>query len=103
MINPLMGASAFVARLLPIFSLKSDLLFEQIEILVKLIHDAGGYVHLVMSDNLSANRRYNKLFHEKNGTTSIAAIPHPSTKCFMIQITFFITFIITGSLRSCKS
>ena len=78
MVDPLMGASAFVARLLPIFFLKSDLLFEQIEILVKLIHDAGGYVYLVISDNLSANRRYTKLFHEKYGTTSIAAIP--STK-----------------------
>ena len=50
-IDSLMGAPAFVARLLPIFSLKSDLLFEQIEILVKLIHDADGYLYLVMSDN----------------------------------------------------
>ena len=77
MVDPLMGGPAFVARLVPIYSLKSDLLFDQINILLKLIHENNGFVYLAMSDNLSTNRKCTKLFHQEFGTTSIASIPHP--------------------------
>ena len=49
-----MGKPAFIARLIPVFSLPADLLYEQINMLIKIIHDANGVVYSVMSDNLRA-------------------------------------------------
>ena len=63
MINPSFGAPSFVARLLPVHCLKADFQYEQIEILVKLIHEAGGYVYSIMSDNLSVNQKMFTMFH----------------------------------------
>ena len=44
MIAPLLGKSAFVDRLVSIYSLKADFLFEQLGILIKIIHSAYGFV-----------------------------------------------------------
>ena len=52
MVSPLMGAPAFVARLIPLYSISADLLFGQIVRLIEIIHDCSGFVFLVMSDNL---------------------------------------------------
>ena len=46
MINFMYGTPAFIARLLPIFSLKSDVLMERLTLLLEIIHDAGGFVFL---------------------------------------------------------
>ena len=50
MVSPLMGAPSFIARLIPIYFLDHELLFYQINRLIKI-----GYVYLVITDNLRAN------------------------------------------------
>ena len=77
MINPSFGAPSFVARLLPVHCLKADFHYEQIETLVKLIHEAGGYVYAIMSDNLSVNQKMFTMFHQNCETLSIFSIKHP--------------------------
>ena len=42
---------AFIARLLPIFSLKSDVLMERLTLLLETIHDAGGFVFFAMTES----------------------------------------------------
>ena len=44
MINFMYGTPAFIARPLPIFSLKSEFLMEQLMLLPEIIHDAGVFV-----------------------------------------------------------
>ena len=41
-----MGQPAFVVRLIPMFSLKADFLFDQINHLMIAIHDATGIIYL---------------------------------------------------------
>ena len=77
MIAPLMGKHAFIARLIPVFSLTADLLYEQINMLIKIIHDANGDVYSVMSDNLRANQSMFTLFHNNYGSKSIYSVNHP--------------------------
>ena len=50
MIAPLMGNPAFIARLIPIYSLSADILYEQINILIKIIHDVTGVIYGIISD-----------------------------------------------------
>ena len=44
MIAPLLGKPAFVTRLIPIYSLKAAFIFEQLRILIEIIHTAYGFV-----------------------------------------------------------
>ena len=55
MICPLMGAPAFVARILPIYSINHKLLYDAISKIISIIHEFSGRVFLVMTDNLLAN------------------------------------------------
>ena len=57
MAAPLMGAPAFVARLIPLYSICADLLFDQIVKLIEIIHDCSGFAFLVVSGNLRANQK----------------------------------------------
>ena len=78
MINPSMGAPAFfVARLLPVFSLKYEFLMNQVNIVMEIIHDAGGFVFLLMTDNLSVNQKMFKVYHQGNHSTAIYSFNHP--------------------------
>ena len=56
MIAPMMGAPAFVCRLIPVYSLKHDLIFEQTHKVIDLINQSGGFAFLLMCDNLRANQ-----------------------------------------------
>ena len=55
MVCPIRGGLASVARLLPLYSLNNELLFDQIYTLIKIIHDSLGFGFLVMTDILGAN------------------------------------------------
>ena len=77
MINFMYSTPAFIARLLPIFSLKSDVLMERLMLLLEIIHDAGGFVFLAMTDNLSVNQKMFKLLKGKYHQHSLSAITHP--------------------------
>ena len=61
--NPSMGAPALVARLPPVFSLKTECLTNQISIVMNVIHEVGGYVFLIQS--LSQRKsKYGDLFYQ---------------------------------------
>ena len=77
MVCPLLGAPAFAARLTPIYTINSDLLFEQINILIKIIHESSGSVFLVMNDNHSANIKCYDQFHGSFGNLNEFSTPHP--------------------------
>ena len=51
MVRPLMGGCAFIARLIPTFSLKPENLYEQLTRLISIIHPSGGFVVALMCDN----------------------------------------------------
>ena len=46
MVSSLMGAPSFIASLIPIYSLDHELLFDQINRLIKIINDWCGYITL---------------------------------------------------------
>ena len=52
MVNFLYSTPAFIACLLPVFSLKAEFLMEQLMLLIQIIHNAGRIVSLVMTDYL---------------------------------------------------
>ena len=77
MINPSFGAPAFVARLIPVSGLKAEFLFGIVYSIIKLVHDAGGRVFGIMSDNLSVNQKTFKMFHEISKSIGVYSVPHP--------------------------
>ena len=77
MVSPLMGGPAFIARLIPVHSLNSELMFDQINQLLKIIHDASGYVYLVMTDNFKANQSLFKKMHDVYGSKTLWSVNHP--------------------------
>ena len=54
MVCPILGGPAFVARLIPVFSLKHGLLYDQLLKLLTIIPESGGFVFLVITDNLES-------------------------------------------------
>ena len=77
MINFLYNTPAFIARLIPVTALKSEFLMEQLMLLIQIIHGAGGFIFLVMTDNLSVNQKLFKLLQQKYHEESLSAICHP--------------------------
>ena len=64
MVKPLADGKSFVARLVPVFNLKPEFLFEQIELVIGLIVAAGGHVDAVVADNHMTNRRCFSMFQQ---------------------------------------
>jgi len=101
MINPSMGAPAFVARLLPVFSLKHDFLKEQVDIVMKIIFDVGGIVFLVMTDNHSVNQKMFKIFHKDCPGTAIYSVLHPHPNPIFKQL--FTFYDMTHCLKNIRN
>ena len=55
MICPLMGGPSFVARILPIYSVTHEIMYDAISKVISIVHEFSGRVFLVMNDNLNAN------------------------------------------------
>ena len=55
MICPLMGGPSFVARILPIYSVTHEIMYDAISKVISIVHEFSGRVFLVMNDNLKAN------------------------------------------------
>ena len=77
MIAPSMGKPAFVCRLIPVYSLTHELLFEETNKIIQLIHKHSGYAMLLMSDNLRTNQACFKLYKETFGSENIFSCNHP--------------------------
>ena len=72
----------FVACHISIYSVTQDILYEQSTQMISLIHDCGGYVFMLMSDNLRTNHSAFNNFHSNYKTKSIWSINHhiPNTE-----------------------
>ena len=77
MVAPLMGKPAFVARLIPVHSLTAELLYDQVSKVLQIIHEATGYVYMIMNDDLKANQRMFSKFPEIFTPKSIPSVCHP--------------------------
>ena len=71
------GGPTFVARLIPMHTLKHEFLSEQLEKLLHIIHDSGGFVFLLMSDNLRCNQSTFNESHKKYETVKEWPRNHP--------------------------
>ena len=71
------GGPAFMARLIPMFSLQASLLFGQIRKLIEIIHTAGGFVFLVMCDDLRTNQCTYNMFRHTFGAVDVFGVNHP--------------------------
>ena len=76
MISPLMGKPSFVARLIPVYTLKHEYLYEQANLILKIVHEASD-VNMVMCDNLRTNQSMFSTFHEDHESSSIFFVKHP--------------------------
>ena len=56
MINFIYNTPAFIARFIPLTSLVAEFMLDQIEILMKIAHEASGSVFVEMADILLSNR-----------------------------------------------
>ena len=63
--NPIFSAHAFVARLLQVNNLAAEFLFEQLPILINIIHESSEEVFALMTDNLTVNQKTFRLYHER--------------------------------------
>ena len=63
MICPLLRGKSFVARLIPVYTLNTDL-YEQMLKLINIIQELLGSVFMFMTDNLRANTNCFNIFHE---------------------------------------
>ena len=77
MVNFLLGQPAFVARIVPVHSLKGDFLTEILLNVCRILNQEGAVITSVMTDNLSVNRKMFNLLHEQFGTHDICSINHP--------------------------
>ena len=77
MIAPMMGAPAFVCCLIPVYSLKYDLILEKTQKRITLIHQNGDYTFLLMADSLRVNQARFTLYKEIFRSTDIFFCKHP--------------------------
>ena len=86
MIAPSMGKLAFVCRLIPVYSLTANFLFEQTLKVIELLHKNSGYAYLLMCDNLRTNQACFKLFQSTFGSENIYSRHHPlsNDECSML-------------------
>lgn len=85
MVNFLRGSPAFVARIAPVANLKHDFLVDLLLVILSVIHESGGYVLGIVTDNFSVNQKAFKSLREKFTPRSIYSIDHPiKNDCFSI-------------------
>ena len=77
MIAPSMGKPAFVCRLILVYSLTHDFLYEQVLKVIELLHKNGGFSYLLMCDSLRTNQACFKLFQKTFGSEDIYSCNHP--------------------------
>ena len=98
---PIFGAPAFVARLIPIYSLSAELIYTQVIALIKIIRESSGYVYLVMNDNLAANIKFFRMLHEKFVSVNNYSIQHPvPNDVFRLLFTLYDTIHLFKNIKN---
>ena len=76
MIAQLMGAPAFVTRILPVYTLTAEFLCEQIHKVIEIVHSCSGFC-FTMSDNYVANQKCFSIFKHNFGSSNIYSSKYP--------------------------
>ena len=87
MVKPLADGKSFVVRLIPIHSLKPEFLFQQLEIVIRLLVESGGHVSALVSDNHMTNRRCYKMFQGQNECSWHGHSPSMACSFLLLQDT----------------
>ena len=82
MVNPSLGAPAFVARLLPIFRLKHNILIKQVNTVMDMVHKPGSCV-------FHYDQKMFKVYHLENVSTALYSIRHPIKNPVLIIFSCF--------------
>ena len=88
MIQPLMGGHAFVARLVPVYKLTASFLKEQVEQLIKLVHECGGNVLMLICDNHIINRQCYQLMRDAMNSSEAHIGKHPCGSEFSLLLIY---------------
>ena len=59
-------------------NLTAQFLFEQLQILINIIHESGGVVFSVMTGNLSVNQKTFRLYYDRYVSSDITSIDYPN-------------------------
>uniref|UniRef100_A0A1I8JBV1 Transposable element P transposase n=1 Tax=Macrostomum lignano TaxID=282301 RepID=A0A1I8JBV1_9PLAT len=85
MVKSFMGGPAYVARLIPIYSLQPAFLYDQVVHLVQLIHQLGGTVVSLICDNHFTNRNCFQLLQGDSAVPWLAKNPaDPDQPLFLL-------------------
>ena len=76
-VHLLQQAPAFICRLIPVYSPKHALLFDQTLKVINLIYQNNGFVFLLISDNLRANQACFKMYQRDYGSDEMFPCNHP--------------------------
>ena len=101
MITFLFGIPSFIARLVPVTTLKSECLMEQLIMLLQIIHDAGGLIFLIMTDSLLVNQKLFNLLKRIHTQKTVATIVHPFSNIYFKLMT--LAFDPTHKLKSIRN
>ena len=101
MINFLFGIPSFIARLVPVTTLISEFLMEQLMMLLQTIQDAGGLVFLIMTNNLSVNQKLFNLLERIHTQKTVATIVHPVNNMYFKLMT--LAFDPTHMLKNIRN
>ena len=66
-----------MVRLIPIYSLSADLILEEADLVIHLVHESSGSVFLAMCDNHKSNQSFYRLMRDKYGVVSDWSVNHP--------------------------
>ena len=88
MIQPLMGGQAFVARLIPVYKLSATFLQQQVEQLIKLVHECNGNVLMLMCDNHIINRQFYHLMRQTTVPSEAHIGKHPCGCDFSLTLLY---------------
>ena len=84
MVNLSYGAPAFVAPLVPVKNMTAELLFGIVSSVLEVIHNAGGQVFCLMSDDLSVNQKTFKMIHQKFNSLGISSITNENVSLLFL-------------------
>ena len=89
MICPTLGGPVFVVRLIPIYSLSAQLIYDEAKEILHIVNENNGTAFLLMTDNYRVNISNFNMFHDAFKSLNSYSIEHPIAnsdfKCFYLM------------------
>ena len=85
MVKPLFTSECFVVRLIPVYSLTGEFLFDQLCRLIRIVHECGSKVLSLICDNAAVNRNCYKRFQLDSEKPWLGLHPHdPNLSLYLL-------------------